>query len=172
MFVDRRILRRQAGGRSLEDLRELTREAGLLRRLGRAVLPDPETLGDGRRRRGDPQTGPAGLVGLGQVRDELTARLLRRDGHTPSTVDAEATLVGGEKRDAPWSDQGVRGYRPRRGFLFEPPRCLVDECREGTVSPGAGQREFYRQGRARMPVGKRLARDSGRQGVVSGGADP
>jgi hypothetical protein len=36
--------------------------------------------------------------------------------------------------------------------------CLVDEFREGHVSPGAGQLEFYRQCRARMPVGKRLAR--------------
>ena len=53
--------------------------------------------------------------------------------------------------------QGVRGSRPLLGFLFETPVCLVDEFREGNVSPGAGQLEFYRQGRTRMPVGKRLA---------------
>jgi hypothetical protein len=47
---------------------------------------------------------------------------------------------------------------PMLGFLFETPLCLVDEFREGNVSPGAGQLEFYRQCRARMPVGKRLAR--------------
>lgn len=158
VFVDRLILMLQAGGRSLEDLRELTREAGLLRLLGREVIPDPDTLGDWLRRMGDPQTGQAGLVGLGQVRDELTARLLRRDGHTTYTVDADATLVVGEKRDAQWSYKGVRGYRPMLGFLFETPLCLVDEFREGNVSPGAGPLEFYRQCRARMPVGKRLAR--------------
>jgi len=66
--------------------------------------------------------------------------------------------VVGEKRDAQWSDTGVCGYMPLLGFLCETPLCLVDEFREGNVSPGAGQLEFYRQCRARMPVGKRLAR--------------
>jgi len=158
VFVDRVILMLQAGGRSLEDLRELQREAGLLRLLGREVIPDPDTLGDWLRRMGDPQTGQAGLVGLGQVRDELNARLLRRDGHATYTLDADATLIEGEKRDAHWSYKGVRGYMPMLGFLWETPVCLVDEFREGNVSPGAGQLEFYRQCRARMPVGKQIAR--------------
>jgi len=158
VFVDRLILMLQAGGRSLEDLRELRREAGLLQLLGREVIPDPDTLGDWLRRMGDPQTGHAGLVGLGQVRDALTARLLRRDGHTTYTLDADATLVVGEKRDAHWSYLGEQGYMPMLGFLFETPLILVDEFREGNVSPGAGQLEFYRQCRTRMPVGKRLAR--------------
>jgi hypothetical protein len=61
-------------------------------------------------------------------------------------------------RDAQWSYKGVRGYMPMLGFLWETPVCLVDEFREGNVSPGAGQLEFYRQCRARMPVGKRMAR--------------
>ena len=158
VFVDRLILMLQAGGQRLEDLRELTREAGLLRLLGQEVVPDPDTVGDWLRRMGDPTTGQAGLVGLGQVRDALTARLLRRDGHETYTLDADATLVVGEKRDAQWSYKGVRGYMPMLGFLWETPVCLVDEFREGNVSPGAGQLEFYRQCRTRMPAGKRLAR--------------
>ena len=158
VFVDRLLLMLQAGGQCLEGLRALTREAGLLRLLGREVVPDPDTVGDWLRRMGDSQTGHAGLVGLGQVRDALTARLLRRDGHETYTLDADATLVGGEKREAQWSYQGVRGYMPMLGFLWETPVCLVDEFREGNVSPGAGQLEFYRQCQARMPAGKRLAR--------------
>ena len=158
VFVDRLILMLQAGGRSLEDLRELRREAGLLRLLDRAALPDPDTLGDWLRRMGAPQTEHAGLVGLGQVRDVLTARLLRRDGHEAYTLDVDATLIEGEKRDARWSYQGVRGYMPLLGFLFETPLCLVDEFREGNVSPGAGHLAFYRACKARLPVGKRLAR--------------
>jgi hypothetical protein len=158
VFVDRLILMLQAGGRSLEDLRELRREAGLMRLLDRETLPDPDTLGDGLRRRGDPQTGPAGLVGLGRVRDALNARLLRRDGVAEYTLEGDATFVVGEKRDAHGSYLGERGYMPMLGVVFETPVCLVDEFREGNVSPGAGQLEFYRQCRARMPVGKRLAR--------------
>jgi hypothetical protein len=55
VFVDWLILMLQAGGRSLEDLRALRREAGLMRLLDRAALPDPDTLGDWLRRMGDPQ---------------------------------------------------------------------------------------------------------------------
>jgi hypothetical protein len=109
IFVDRLILRLQAGGQCLEDLREVKREAGLMRLLKREALPDPATLGDWLRRMGDPQTGQAGLVGLGQVRDGLNARLLRRDGHETDTLDVDATLVVGETRDAHWSSQGGRG---------------------------------------------------------------
>ena len=42
------------GVRSLEDLRALRREAGLMRLLDRAAFPDPDTLGDWLRRMGDP----------------------------------------------------------------------------------------------------------------------
>ena len=126
--------------------------------MDRAVLPDPDTLGDWLRRMGDPQTGQAGLVGLGQVREGLHARLLRRDGHETDTLDVDATLIEGEKRDAHWSYQGVRGYMPLLGCLFETPLCLVDEFREGNVSPGAGHLAFYRACKARLPVGTRLAR--------------
>jgi len=158
VFVDRLILRLQAGGRSLEDLRALRREAGLLGLLDRAARPDPDTLGDWLRRMGDPTTRQAGLVGLGQVRDVLKARLLRRDGHETSTWDVDATLIEGEKRAAHWSYLGVRGSMPLRGVLFETPVCLVAEFREGNVAPGAGPRAFSRACKARLPKGKRMAR--------------
>ena len=89
VFVDRLILLLQAGGQNLEDLQELRREGALLRLLDREVIPDPDTLGEigcggwGIRRRG---------VGLGQVRDELNALILRRDGPVTYTLDADATL--------------------------------------------------------------------------------
>lgn len=97
-------------------------------------------------------------MGLGQVRDVLNARLLRRDGHATSTLDVDATLIEGEKRDAEWSYQGVKGYMPMLGVLFETPVCLVEEFREGNVSPGAGHLAFYRACKARLPAGKRIAR--------------
>ena len=53
----------------------------------------------------------------------------------------------------------MRGYRPMLGFLWETPVCLVDEFREGNVSPGTGQLEFfYRQCRAQISAGKWLTR--------------
>lgn len=98
------------------------------------------------------------MVGLGQGRDELTARLVRRDGHTSDTVDAEAPLVVGEKRDAPGRDTGVRGSMPLLGFLDETPLCLVDELREGNVSPGGLAAGVLPAGSGTDAGGKRLAR--------------
>lgn len=157
VFVETLVLLLQAGGQCLEDLRELAREDALMTLIGREVLPDPDTVGDWLRRMGDPAQGQAGLVGLGRVRDTLTTRLLRRDGIPEYTLDVDATLIEAEKREAQWSYQGVQGYLPLVGFLFETPVCLVDEFREGSVSPGAGHLAFYRACRARLPHGKRIA---------------
>ena len=156
--VDALVLLLQAGGRRLEDLRELEREAAVLQLAGGATRPDPDTMGDWLRRMGDPRTGQAGLAGLGVVRDTVTTRILRRDPVAEYTLDADAMQVEAEKREAQWTYQKVQGYMPMLGFLFESGLCLLDEFREGNVPPQAGQLDFYRQCQARLPAGKRIAR--------------
>jgi len=158
VFVDALVLLLQAGGRHLEDLRDLEREAALRQLVGCDPLPDPDTVGDWLRRMGDPQTGQAGLDGLGVVRDTLTTRILRRDAASDYTLDADAMQVEAEKREAQWTYQKVQGYMPMLGFLFEPGLCLLDEFREGNVSPQTDQLGFYRQCQERLPAGKRIAR--------------
>ena len=157
-FVDSLVLLLQAGGRRLEDLRELRREGPLLALVGRDRIPDSDTMGDWLRRMGDPNTGQAGIVGLGVVRDALTRRVLRRDAREDYTLDVDAMQVEGEKQDAHVTYQGVKGYMPLLGYLYEPGICLVDEFREGNESPGAGHVAFYQQCTERMPVGTRIAR--------------
>lgn len=65
VFVESVVLL-YGGGRTLEDLRELKREAALRQILGQPALPDPDTVGDWLRRMGEPQHGQPDLVGLGQ----------------------------------------------------------------------------------------------------------
>jgi hypothetical protein len=156
VFVDSLVLMLQGGGRSLEDLRELEREGALMKLIGREQIPDPDSMGDWLRRMGDPQAGCKGLVGLGQVRDILNQRILRRDGICEYTLDADAMQVEAEKQEAQFTYQGVKGYMPMLGFLFETPVCLVDEFREGNVPPQAGQLAFYQACKQRMPWGKRM----------------
>jgi hypothetical protein len=158
VFVEGLVLMLQGGGQTLEDLRELRREEGLMKLLGCSVLPDPDTMGDWLRRMGSTEHGQSGLIGLGEVRDAVTQRILRRDAATDYTLDADATQIEGEKRDAQFTYQGVKGYMPMLGFLFESGLCLYDEFREGNVSPGSGQLAFYRASQERVPVGKRIAR--------------
>jgi hypothetical protein len=157
-FVNSLVLLLQAGGRRLEDLRELRREAPLLKLVGRDLIPDSDTVCDWLRRMGDPKSSQAGLVGLGKVRDVLSHRLLRREERQDYTLDIDAMQVEGEKHDAQFTYQGVKGYMPMLGYLFEPGICLLDEFREGNESPGAGHVAFYLQCVERMPKGKRIAR--------------
>lgn len=156
VYVDTLVLMLQAGGRHLEDLRELEREAALMKLMGRDQIPDPDSAGDWLRRMGDPEKGASGLLGLAEVRDRLSHRILRRDKRKEYTLDMDAMFVQAEKREAAYSYQKEKGYMPMLGFLFEVGLCLHDEFREGNISPGSGQLAFYRQCKRRMPEGKRI----------------
>jgi hypothetical protein len=154
--VDTVVLMLQGGGRSLEDLRELKNEEGLMKLMGRDEIPEPDTVGDWLRRMGDPKAGQLGLEGLDRVRDKINERVLKRDGIQEYTLDADATEIVSEKADALFTYNGNRGYMPMLGFLYEHPVCLLDEFREGNVAPAFRQKEFYFQCKQRMPRGKRI----------------
>ena len=156
VIVDAVVLMLQGGGRSLEDLRELKNEEGLMKLIGRDEIPEPDTVGDWLRRMGDPKRGGPGLEGLDRVRVKINERILRRDGIKEYTLDADATEIIGEKADALFTYNWNKGYMPVAGFLYETPVCLYDEFREGNVAPAFGQKEFYLQCKKRMPVGKRI----------------
>ncbi len=120
VMVDSLVLMLQGGGRSLEDLRELKNEEGLLKLIGRDEIPEPDTVGDWLRRMGDPRRGQQeGLKGLGEVRDKINGRILKRDGKKEYTLDADATEIIGEKADALFTYNGNKGYMPMLGFLYE-----------------------------------------------------
>jgi hypothetical protein len=155
-IVDTVVLMLQGGGRTLEDLRELRNEEGLMKLIGRDEIPEPDTVGDWLRRMGDPNRGEAGLEGLDRVRGKINERILRRDGIKAYTLDADATEIIGEKTDALFTYTGNKGYMPVAGFLYETPVCLYDEFREGNVAPAFGQKEFYLRCKGRMPRGKKI----------------
>ena len=155
-IVDAVVLMLQGGGRSLEDLRELSNEEGLMELIGRDEIPEPDTVGDWLRRMGDPKTGQLGLEGLDRVRDKINGRVLKKDGIREYTLDADATEIIGEKADALFTYNGNKGYMPMLGFLYETSLCIYDEFREGKVAPAFGQKEFYLQCKQRMPGGKKV----------------
>jgi Transposase DDE domain group 1 len=156
VIVDTVVLMLQGGGRSLEDLRELKNEEGLMKLIGRDEIAEPDTVGDWLRRMGDPNRGEPGLKGLDRVRGKINERILRRDGITGYTLDADATEIIGEKADALFTYNGNKGYMPMLGFLYETPVCLYDEFREGNIAPATGQKEFYLECKRRMPNGKKI----------------
>ncbi len=156
VIVDALVLMLQGGGKSLEDLRELRNEEGLMKLIGRDEIPEPDTVGDWLRRMGDPNRGQEGLKELGEVRDKINGRILKRDGIREYTLDPDATEIIGEKAEALFTYNKNKGYMPTLGFLYETPVCIYDEFREGNVPPAYGQKEFYLACKRRMPVGKRV----------------
>lgn len=156
VIVDTVVLMLQGGGRSLEDLRELKNEEGLMRLIGREDLPESDTVGDWLRRMGDQKTGQRGLTGLDRVRDKINERILKRDGIQEYTLDADAMEITGEKADALFTYNGNKGYMPMLGYLYETPVCIYDQFREGNVAPASGQKGFYLECKRRMPMGKRI----------------
>jgi hypothetical protein len=144
----------QGGGRSLEDLRELKNDEGLMKLIGRDEIPGPDMVGDWLRRTGDTKIGQPGLIGLDQVRSKINERILKRDGITEYTLDADATGIFAEKADALYTYVADKGYMPMVGYIYETTICIHNEFREGNVAPAFGQKAFYLECKKRMPKGK------------------
>jgi hypothetical protein len=115
VIVDTVVLMLQGGGRSLEDLRELKNEEGLMKLIGRHEIAESDTVGNWLRRMGDPGTGHRGLKGLDRIRDKINERILKRDGVKEYILDVDATEILGDKADALFTYNGNKGYMRRMG---------------------------------------------------------
>jgi hypothetical protein len=147
-FVQPVVWMLHAGGRRLEDLRELRAEREVLKELGLGAVPDAGTVGDWLRRQGE-----GGVVGFGRVYRELIQKALEQEGEEV-ILDVDATEVEAEKRDAKWTYKGSRGYMPMVGYVNGV--CVGHEFREGSASPGAGILAFAQKCEAALPEGKRI----------------
>ena len=147
-FVQALVWMLHAGGRRLEDLRELRAEREVLERLGLEAVPDAGTVGDWLRRQG-----LAGAEGIQQVSRELVSGCLREEPEE-LILDVDATEIEAEKQEAAWTYHHVKGYMPLLGYVNGV--CVGHEFREGNQSPGAGILEFARSCETALPEGKRI----------------
>src|ERR1017187_584731 len=146
-FVQGLIWMLHAGGRRLEDLRELRGEQEVLGALGLEALPDAGTVGDWLRRQGG-----KGAAGIQQISRQLIRPGL--ESAEEVILDVDATEIEAEKQEAEWTYQHVQGYMPLMGYVDGV--CVGHEFREGNESPGAGILEFAQYCEAALPAGKRL----------------
>jgi Transposase DDE domain group 1 len=137
-----------AGGRRLEDVRELRAEQGVLRQLGLEELPSTDAVGDWLRR-----TGSRGVEALGPINRELVASVLAA-GPEELTLDVDATIIEAEKQEAEWTYAKVKGYQPLVGYVGGV--AVHHEFRAGNESPGARAVEFLQGCEAQLPAGKRI----------------
>ena len=147
-FVQALVWMLHAGGRRLEDVRELRAEREVLERLGLETVPDAGTIGDWLQRQGT-----AGAKAIERASQELVADSLREDPEE-LTLDVDATEIEADKQEAQWTYHKVKGYMPMLGYVNGV--CVGQEFREGNVSPGARILEFGRHCEAALPKGKRI----------------
>lgn len=134
-----------AGGRRLEDVRELRAEQAVLRHLGLQELPSADAMGDWLRR-----MGRRGVAALG----ELNRGYLEAE---PAEVrlEVDATIICAEKREADWTYQKVKGYQPLLGYVEGV--CVHHEFRAGNESAGARAVKFLEECEARLPADKQVS---------------
>jgi len=147
-FVQPLVWMLHAGGRRLEDLRELRAEQGVLKDLGLRAVPDAGTVGDWLRRQGE-----RGVEGLERVNQELIQGTLEQEAEE-LTLDVDATEIEAEKQEAQWTYHHVQGYMPLVGYVNG--ICVGQEFRNGNVSPGAGILAFAKKCEAALPKGKAI----------------
>lgn len=152
-YVTPLVLMLAGGGRSLEDLRMIERDAGLVRLLKLESMPSTDAVGDWLRRMGE----GAGLEGLGRINQRIVATRLRQSGVRAHTLDADATQIVAEKQAAEFTYKGERGYMPMIGHLAEVGVIIHDEFREGNVAPASDNLGFIKACEARLPKGHRIA---------------
>lgn len=146
-FVQALVWMLHAGGRRLEDLRELREEHEVLQELGLRAVPDAGTVGDWLRKQGE-----RGAAGIEQVNRQIIAGCLAQEAEEV-ILDIDATQIEAEKQEAAWTYNHVKGYMPLLGYVNGV--CVGQEFRQGNVSPGAGILQFARSCEAALP-GKRI----------------
>jgi len=145
-FVQGLVWMLHAGGRRLEDLRELRAEHEVLGALGLAAVPDAGTVGDWLRRQGQ-----AGAEAIQAISRKLVESCWEAE---EVILDVDATEIAAEKQDAQWTYHHVQGYMPLVGYVDGV--CVGHEFREGNQRPGAGILAFAQSCEAALPAGKRI----------------
>lgn len=64
------------------------------------------------------------------VNEEVAGEILLKDEEEQYTLDADATVIEAEKKDAQWTYKKVKGYQPILGSLKENSLCLAYEFRK------------------------------------------
>jgi len=143
------VLVQAAGGDCVEDVRILSRDAGLIRLLARA-LPSPDALHDFLgafhdevQFRGRPGSGTAwipeenaALEALAAVNTVLVQRAVSQTSPHSATLDLDATIIESHKRDALAHYKGGRGYQPTAVVWAEQDLVVADQYRDGNVPAG------------------------------------
>lgn len=146
------LLMLHGGGRSLEDIRGISRDSGLLEILKISKVPSSDAIGDWLRRMGV----NGGLESLVAAERYLLLEGINREDVKDYTLDIDATGIEAAKESAKKTYKGYRGYMPIVGHLAENSLIIGDEFREGNEPPANRNFEFIKHCMAQLPEDKRI----------------
>ena len=151
-FVSPLVLMLHRGGRTLEDLRKIRGDVGILTILQQPAMPSSDATGDWLRR-----TGKNDLNALTCASNRITRRFLNRDANKTYTLDIDATQIVAEKREAQYTYKGEKGYMPMVGHLAENGLVVGHEFREGNAAPASENLEFIQMCERSLPKDKEIS---------------
>ena len=147
-FVESFVILNAVGGDCLEDFEQLRADPGLVDLIGHEVpspeaarkflyaFHDEEKINEAQQQLSlaciPGESGP--LAGLRQVNRKLIAGVgAGANNQTIATVDADATIIASQKREAKMTFAGEHGYQPMLAVWAETGLILADEFRDGNV---------------------------------------
>jgi hypothetical protein len=151
-FIFPLLLMLHGGGKTIEDLRQIKLDNGLLKLLAIEAVPSSDAVGDWLLRMGFDK----GLSGLERVCLELLHRCLNQEAETNYTLDIDASQIVAEKIEAKMTYKGEYGYMPIVGHLAENGLIVGEEFRNGNESPGSRNLEFIKYCSSRLPKEKNI----------------
>jgi len=141
------------GATCLEDVAELQKEKGLLRRLGIKAFPSADTLARFLKRHGI-----AGLLFLQKINCRVMDATLYSLKCKGITMDIDATVLPANKSGTKRTYYGCPGDMLMVGTIAETGQVLDVELRAGNVSPAYGNLEFIKHCQEQLPAGVGLKR--------------
>jgi len=132
------VLMLTGGGQTMEDIREIARDAGLRRLCRFRHVPSADAIGVWLK-------AAYRIVGMKRVNDYLCRQTIARSKVRELTLVTAATLIETEKKTAGRCYKGFRAFAPLLSFLHELGLCVVSEFRNGNVPAGVGIEEQLRQ---------------------------
>ncbi len=150
-FIQPLVLMLHAGGRSLEDLRELESDQAMRTLLHIEHVPKADSTGKWLKRHG-----LLGVYGIEALHRQLLKRYLKRLPEDEVLVlDIDATLMQSYKSTAEPTYKSFPGYAPMIGHL-NGGYVLHSEFRSGNIAPADHNVHFVQRAVAQLPAGRRL----------------
>lgn len=166
-FVESFVILNAVGGECLEDFEQLRADPGLVDLIGHEIpspeaarkflyaFHDEEKINEAQQQLSlaciPGEGGP--LAGLRQVNRKLIAGVgTGANTERIATVDADATIIASEKREAKMTYRGEQGYQPMLAVWAETGLILADEFRDGNVPAHYKPLNVVRDGFQALPA--------------------